>query len=88
MGETKILTEETHKLVNSQLQEFKNNIEQLATERGYKAGMQEGRVQAEARADALYAGQDSVIHHEGIIQRIDAPAPSDEQDQEVEREQP
>lgn len=88
VGETKVLAEETHKLVNSRLEEFKAAIEQLATARGYEAGMQVGREQANARTDALYAGQDSVIHHEGIIQHIDAPAPSAEQDQEVEREKP
>lgn len=54
--ENSAITQATHKLVNSQLEEFKNSIEELATERGYKAGMEQGRAEADARTDALSAG--------------------------------
>jgi hypothetical protein len=80
---TRALTEDTHKLVNSKLDEFKDNIEALATERGHSAGVQEGRKAAEARTDALHTGRDSVIRHEGIIRHEETPEmpPKDQEDE-------
>lgn len=84
--ETRDLTKATHKLVNSQLEEFKANIEELATARGFEAGMQRGREEADARTDALYTGQESVIHHEGTIIHEDAPDTPDEEGGETRHE--
>jgi hypothetical protein len=66
-NESSRISMETHKMVNSRLDDFITSATTIARGEGLKEGMKEGRDEADARTDALYKGHDSVIHHEGGI---------------------
>jgi len=56
---THAMVEETHKLVNSELEEFKRNLAALERAEGREEGMKQGREDAEARTDALRQERDN-----------------------------